>query len=524
MNFNINFTDWLLKGKADNDNDAVLWGGKRLTYAELCTSVNKLKDYLLSLGLNKGNSVLLIADNSFFFIISYLATMTAGCISVPIERQTAPNRIAYIKEKTMSRAIFIQDKFAGLLDSSSSVLGFTHVMSDSQNKGHVDIFNLPDFEIPEAKTGADNTDYQKKIAVIIFTSGSSGQPKGVMLTHRNLQANTQSIIEYLRMSNEDRIMVVLPFAYCYGASLLHTSLAVGGSVALNNEFMFPEKVLKQLNEFKCTGFAGVPSTYQILLRKTSFKSMKFPSLRFLAQAGGKLPTPCIQELRELFSDDQIFIMYGQTEATARLSYLPPEMLGKKTESIGRGIPGTQIDVFDDKGKPAPPGVVGEIVARGDNIMLGYLDDPEGTALKIRKGVLFTGDLGKKDEDSFIYLVGRQSEMIKISGYRVSPKEIEETIMKIPSVVEAAVIGLQDDILGETAMAFVVLNKKIGERQIGQEDIIQFCKKNLPIYMVPKVVKLVDEIPKNYMGKTTYDSIKNMRDSYVQEKTLRAKIE
>jgi len=346
---------------------------------------------------------------------------------------------------------------------------------------------------------------ENDLAAVIFTSGSTGVPKGVMLTHENLITNTDSIIQYLQLTADDRIMVVLPFSYCFGTSLLHTHLRVGGSVVINNMFMFPGKVLDEINEKKCTGFAGVPGTYQILLRRSPIKKMKFPSLRYVQQAGGKLTNVFITELREALPTTKVFIMYGQTEATARLSYLPPELLDTKLGSIGKGIPGTTIEVLDKDGKPVKPGETGEIVASGKNIMKGYWKDPEGTANVIKGGKLYTGDLGTVDEDGYVYLTEREKDIIKSSGYRVSPKEIEDQISEIPDIVEVAVIGIPDEILGEVPKAFVSVRSK----SITSDDIIAFCRQHLPPFKVPKEVEFLADLPKNTSSKIDKQQLRKM---------------
>jgi acyl-CoA synthetase (AMP-forming)/AMP-acid ligase II len=355
-------------------------------------------------------------------------------------------------------------------------------------------------------------DPHKDLAALMFTSGSTGTPKGVMVTHRNIECNTRDIIRYMALGPADRAMVVLPFHYCFGLSLLHTHLMAGGSVVLNNSFkLFPEQALGEIQEHECTGFAGVPSTFQILLRKTRFQQMSFPRLRWFQQAGGKLPNPCIRDLLSSFPESRFFLMYGQTEATARLSYLPPERLADKLGSIGKGLPSTKLEVLRADGTPVANGSdeTGEIVASGENIALGYWKDPVETAAFFRDGKLHTGDLARVDEDGFIFFVERERDMLKPGGNRVSAREIEDVIAEIQEVVEVAVVGVPHELLGEAIEAFIVLRP--GAVQ-GVEEIEGHCRKRLPAFKTPHAIQLVDHLPQNSAGKILKHKIREMAEA------------
>ena len=329
-----------------------------------------------------------------------------------------------------------------------------------------------------------------------------------MLTHYNLMYNTNSILEYLKLTEKDRVEMVLPFYYCYGTSILHTHFRVGGSIVINNKFMFPQTVVEDINKYNCTGFSGVPkSTYQILFRMTDMEYTKFPSLRYITQAGGKLPEIFIRKLINSLKEIDIFIMYGQTEATARLSYLPPNLISKKMNSIGKGIKGTELVVLNSQGKPVKYGEIGEVAARGGNIMKGYLNDKEGTEKVIRQGYLYTGDLAKVDNEGYIYIVSREKNIIKSGGNRISPKEIEDIILEIPQVVECAVIGVENDILGEAVKAFVVLTKD--KSSIDFKYILDFCRKQLPSYKTPRYIEFLKVLPKNSSGKVLIRKLKEL---------------
>jgi acyl-CoA synthetase (AMP-forming)/AMP-acid ligase II len=282
-------------------------------------------------------------------------------------------------------------------------------------------------------------------------------------------------------------------------SLLHTHLAVGGSVVLFNRFMFPEKALDELARMRCTGLAGVPATYQILLRKTHFAEREFPALRWLQQAGGKLADVFLRELRQAAPAARLFVMYGQTEATARLSYLPPERLDEKLGSIGKGLPHARLEVLAADGAPVRPGSdeIGEIVASGENVAPGYWNDPEETARYFRDGKLYTGDMARVDRDGFLFLVERRRDFIKAMGNRVSPKEVEEVIAELPQVVEAAVIGAPHEIYGEAIHAFVV---PAASGSLTAEAVRAHCLARLPNHKVPECVELVGSLPKTSNGK------------------------
>ncbi len=341
--------------------------------------------------------------------------------------------------------------------------------------------------------------YENSVASIIYTSGSTGQPKGVMLTHRNIVSNTLSIVEYQKLTDSDIHMVVLPFHYVMGKSLLNTHFCVGGTLVLNNGFVFPNKVLEEMVNEEVTGFSGVPSTFALLLGRSAIRKYrdKLKTLRFVAQAGGHLPARLKKELMEVLpSHTQIFIMYGATEASARLSYLEPDKLPEKLDSIGKPIPGVSLKVMKNDDE-VPPNVEGEIVANGPNIMKGYWKEPEETKRVLNAHGYHTGDLGFVDSEGYFYVTGRTKEMIKVGGNRVSPKEIEELIWDSGLVEEVAVIGVPDDILGEAIKAFVV--PKNGEREL-EGALKTYCGKTMPPYKVPKYFEVLKSLPKNSAGK------------------------
>ncbi|HVV70313.1 MAG TPA: AMP-binding protein [Verrucomicrobiae bacterium] len=476
---------------------AVLHGNLVLTYGELRRGVNQTAADLLARGFRTGERVGLYAENSPFFVITYLGIISAGLVAVPFQTEIDPDTALAIVADTEMRAMFVSKRQASRVRAWAEQAGLTILTEGAESKSLAGVPPpLPDI------------DPSNDLAAIMFTSGSTGAPKGVMVSHRNIESNTRDIASYMGLGPHDRVMVVLPFHYCFGTSLLHTHLFSGASLVLNNNFrLYPETVLQEMIAKSCTGLAGVPSTYQILLRKSRLKELSFPKLRWLQQAGGKLANAYIREIRQAFPEVRFFLMYGQTEGTARLSFLPPEHLEGKFGSIGRGLPSTRLEVVKADGTNVRPGSeeIGEIVATGPNITLGYWKDPAESSQYFRNGKLHTGDIARVDADGFIFIVERAREMIKSGGNRVSAKEIEDTIAEIPEVVEVAVIGCPHDLLGEAIKAFVV-EKVPGT--LKAEQVRAHCRNRLPPYKVPEEVVFRPNLPHNSAGKVIKQQLKS----------------
>ncbi len=462
-----------------------LVGKETLSHKELYNSSLHLASYLRrEFGQNR--NILLLSVNNQFFLTAYFAIIKSGNVCIPLDPNIEKANLEYISGLTKPVLTFMTRDVERKLELSCSRCIFP------------DTINNPEFKAPVLKVPEDFD--MESVAEIIFTSGSTGVPKGVMISHKNLIANTDSIITYLKLNENDRMLVVLPFYYCYGLSLLHTHLRVGGSIVFNNSFIFLGGIIKNLLEYKCTGFAGVPSHFQILLRKSdNFKTTKFPDLKYVTQAGGKLAPIFIDEFRGSHPEVTFIVMYGQTEATARLSYLPPELYEAKKGSMGKGIPGVELRVVNEKGKPIKPGEIGEVIAKGDNIMLGYFGDEEGTRNVIRNGWLYTGDLGTVDQDGYIFLTARKKEIIKVGGKRISPKEIEAVILEIPEVVDCTIEGVEDELLGEALKASVVIRSDNGKDAM-IEKIKQHCSRNLALFKVPQIFELKEQLVISPTGK------------------------
>jgi acyl-CoA synthetase (AMP-forming)/AMP-acid ligase II len=487
-----NTSDYLLADAAPED-VALVEGDKRYTYGQLRSAAGRLAAELAALDLPPGSRVGMLGPNSFFWVAAYLTVMKLNHVAVPFSDKLTPDDVRRNVDIAGCAALFADRRFlrrfSAVFDEGLAVL------TDEALRSSRDPY-WPD--ATPVDPGAD--------AVLMFTSGTTSQPKAVRVTHGNIQANTDSIITFLKLRSDERVLVILPFFYCYGASLLHTHLRRGGRVVLCNSFAFPETVLDVLEREECTVLAGVPSSFQLLLRASTFAQRALPSLRLIQQAGGKLSPVLVEELLAARSKAKLFVMYGQTEATARLSYLPPDKLQDKPGSIGKGIPGVRLRVLNENGEPVRPGERGEIYAAGANISPGYHEDPEGSTAKFTPYGLRTGDLAVVDDEGYIFIVDRRDDFIKSWGHRVSSQEVEAAALRMDQLVSAAVIGVPDDEAGEAVTLFATARPGA---EVAPDDVLAVCRQHLPKYMVPSSVLILDALPLNANGKVAKPQLREM---------------
>lgn len=521
-----NLFDLLLAGAAHApDRVAVSHGQARITYRELVAAAARVGSTLEK--LPKGSRVGLLYENSINYVIGFFAVCAAGHVVVPLDTSLKPDSLFNILNDCSAAGLIVSTRFASaaakLTDENSSIelivteepvefenlslkaFSFAELLEGTSPPTVPDAIQtkLEHMEASAPPEFDDQINCSDESAAIFYTSGSTGAAKGVMLSHRNLVSNTLGTTAYLKLSADDSVIVILPLYYIYGNSLMLTHLLRGGRLVIENRFAYPKVVLQTMVEQEVTGFSGVPSNFMILLRNDGFNSTSLPHLRYLTQAGGALPPHVIGNLIDAFPNREIFIMYGQTEAAPRISYLPPELLRTNIGSVGVPLPGVTLNILDEDGQESDRGETGEVVVMGPNVMLGYFNQPEEQDQVLKDGSLYTGDLGRIDEAGLLWLTSRQKEIIKVGGNRVSAREVEECLLTHPDIIEAAVVGVVDDILGEALKAVVVIS---GGRELGIQTVQQHCQARLGMNKVPKHVVFMDKLPRYQSGKVNKQAL------------------
>ena len=486
------------------DKVALVHAGTRVRYGELLERSNAAARMLRDLGIGKGDRVAFAFPNSEQYVEMYYGILKAGAAAVPLNTGLRREQLERILAVLEPRIFFLASQYRSLFAEP-----------ESSRPCRTVIIELED--MPATSAAADWTAVQRgtadgegpmdlpseepdedSLASIVYTSGSTGDPKGVMLSHRNIVSNTLSIREYLHIGPDDCQMVVLPFYYVMGKSLLNTHIQAGARLVINNLFTHASAVLAQMAEEGVTSFSGVPSTYTHLLHRSPLEEYRdrLPRLRYCSQAGGYMAREFKQALlKALPRHTRLYIMYGATEASARLTYLPPDRLEEKPDSIGIPIPGVSVKIIGPDGKEADEGQIGEITAQGPNIMLGYFRDPAATSQKISPDGLRTGDLGYKDPQGFIHLVGRNDDMVKIRGHKVNSQEIVDALIRTRLISETFVLAVPDDVEGNRLEAIAVPMVECQEAKVLAE-----CRRNLPRYKCPRRIFFVDSLPKFDNGK------------------------
>jgi len=481
----------------DNSRKALTWGERSITYGSFIEQVDHMARRLAATGAKRGDRVAIFLPKSLEECVTIFAASRADLVFVPINPSLRPAQVRHI----------IEDCSASLLvtsaDMQSLVADALHGLSTLRDVLHFDSTASPPPAPPARSIGED-------LAAILYTSGSTGRPKGVMISHRNLLAGTRIVRSYLDIGPQDRILSVLPFSFDYGLNQLLTAIEQRAELVLF-DFKMGDEIVRALARYEITGLAGVPTIWALLTRAApSLARTPLPHLRYITNSGGAVPTSTVGQLRTLFPNTKIYLMYGLTEAF-RSTYLPPEEVDRRPNSIGKAIPECEVFPVTEDGRRAAPGEPGILVHRGPTVSLGYWNRPEDTARVLKRNPLRSADTGGEivcwsgdrvfeDEEGYLYFVAREDAMIKSSGYRISPTEVEEVLMATKSFRQVAVIGLPDEWVGQRVHAVAVADTGAA---VDTASILRSAAEVLPPYMVPRAIELVDELPVNPNGKVDY---------------------
>ncbi len=483
----ISTIDGLIADASDHwpDRPALIEEDQNMTYHSVENRIRSLAGALIQLGLHPKDRVGVLCKNSISMVVAYFSILRVGATVVPLDYTLSTDELTWICEDCQFFAIYTDSALKDRADELATRTKLGKPVLDASLQALRG--DLP------SKTKISQDD----LAFIIYTSGTTGHPLGVMLSHNNLLVNCRSVAEYLGLTTGDKACCVLPFYYIYGLSILLSHFSVGASIYIENRFLYPSVVLDAIDQNQLTSFSGVSSHYAILIRQTDFLSRKLPSVRYFAQAGDKMPVSIVERITAAFTAKKLYLMYGQTEASPRISFLSPELAAKKPGSAGKPLPGTELKIIDEKGDVCMAGQEGEITIRGKSVMLGYWHNSDETNKAIRDGWLYTGDVGYQDQDGDLHITGRIKQFLKIGGYRVSPMEIENVVKDFPGVNETAIIEVHDEILGQKVVLYIgsYQNKDVLKRQL-----TQLCNQKLALYKMPDDIIIMNSIPKNDRGK------------------------
>ena len=509
----------LFSAKKDPSKTAIIVKTKEYSYSSLKECSENLASHLVLSGIKKGDRVAIFMNNSWQSVVSIYGVTLAGAVFLVINPQTKADKLNYIIKdsgaKTLISESMFSDELLQALDGNSDLQEL--IISGDKDKKNTMVSNIDLVSFEEIILHGDNVTMlpgiiPNDLAALIYTSGSTGFPKGVMMTHQSMVFTCWSLIEYLRLSDDDRILLVLPFAFDYGLYQLLMAITIGGTIIVEQSFTFQASIYKLIDTYKPSVFPGVPMIFAMMIAAHKKTGLSFECIKKVTNTAASLPAEFIPDLKGIFPNALIFKMYGLTECK-RVCYLEPELVDKKANSVGKAIPGTEVFLLSPEGNPVPPGERGILYIRGPHVMLGYWHKEELSNEMLKKGnlpgerILCSNDLFKMDEDGFLYFLGRTDDIIKTRGEKVSPVEIENIIYNILGIREVAVIGIPDEIMGESIIAFVTTHD---QNQLDEKKILKECMSRLESFMIPKKVVFLEEMPKSSNGKIDKKELKKMK--------------
>jgi len=490
--------------------------GQALSYGDLAGSIERFGSGLMALGHGRGERIGIFLEKRFEFVTAAFGALAAGGVFVPLNPLLKADQVAYIlKDCNVRMLVTSAERLSALMPVLHECPDLRHVTAvGSAPYSRIDGIDLVPWDIFQSEvSNRGHRVIDSDLAAILYTSGSTGRPKGVMLSHRNMVMGALSVASYLENRADDTLLAALPLSFDAGFSQLTTAFSVGARVVLLN-YLLPKDVLDSVVRERATGLTGVPPLW-IQLTQLKWPASVTDHLRYIANTGGRMPLDTLKRLRAALPKTRPFLMYGLTEAF-RATYLPPEEVDRRPDSIGKAIPNSEVLVLRDDGTPCAPNEPGELVQRGALVGMGYWNDPEKTAERYKplpgresgyvqaEIAVFSGDTVRMDEEGFLYFVGRRDEMIKTSGYRVSPTEVEEVIYATQRVGECAALGVEHPSLGQ---AIVLIATPRDGTTLEEAELLAECKSRLPIYMVPARIEIrTGSLPRNPNGKIDRKSL------------------
>jgi amino acid adenylation domain-containing protein len=485
---------------------ALIAESERITFDEINARAGALAAALQTCGVQRGDRVAIYLENCAEAVVSIFAALKAGAVFMPVNPQTKADKLTYLLNDSEARVLITSDLLSNIAATAVEQAASVAASIIVQPKSDAPVGGRKTLSYEDAIRAAHSFSapptIDQDLASIIYTSGSTGEPKGVMVTHLNMTSAATSISTYLGLRGDDIIINVLPIAFDYGLYQILMASRVGATVVLQRSLAFPTRVLETMVRERVTVLPGVPTVFSMLLNLESLPSYELSALRMVTNTAAALSETQIRDIRRAFSQATLFSMYGLTECK-RVSYLPPEQLDIRPMSVGRGMPNEEVWLVDEAGRRLPNERVGELVVRGSNVMRGYWRKPKETAERLKPGDLpgemhlYTGDIFRTDAEGWLYFVGRKDDIIKSRGEKVSPREVENVLYQLNGVLEAAVIGVADPVLGQAVKAFVVLKQGF---TYTERDVIKHCLARLESFMAPSHVAFLDALPRTDTGK------------------------
>jgi long-chain acyl-CoA synthetase len=474
-------------------NEAIVFGQQAFTYGELYQSVRRLSSALKKRGdIQPGDRIALFLPNRPEFVAAYYAVVGAGAIAASLNVMLKRDEVQFILNDCEAKILITTRELLERLPESSAIPSVAQIVCARGGSGP-GIVGFEELLSQGSDGNLGGVVENNSGAAILYTSGTTGTPKGVLLTHGNLVSNTAATIYHTKMTSDDRLICYLPLFHCFGQNFIMNACVRSGATLILHERFHPDEILESIRTNRVSMFFGVPAVYTRLLTLPDLRGY-FGAVRYCFSAAAPMPVTIARRWREA-TGHTIFEGYGLTETSPFASYNHDSEY--REGSVGTAIQDVELKVFDPTGAALSPGEIGEIGIKGPNVMQGYFRRPAETAEVLRDGWFLTGDIGKMDEDGYIYVVDRAKDMINVSGFKVWPREVEEVLVQHPGVAEVAVVGFPDVVAGEIVKAFIVVKEN---GTINEQELIHFCRSHMAVYKAPRIVEFIDALPKNPSGK------------------------